>query len=67
MLEFLTYTGAVITAHFTGLIHRGAPLVGVEVRLYPVKDRAVGVLLGSRFIGWAYAPSRRGEVPCGRQ
>jgi hypothetical protein len=56
-MQFITYSDAIVTQHFTGIVHRGRPVLGVEIVMLPTKDRAFGILIGSRWIGWYHGAS----------
>lgn len=55
-MKFLSYTEDTPSVHYTGLIHRGICVLGVEIRLYPKQDRVFAILVWNRWLGLAYPP-----------
>lgn len=54
-MHFLAYhEDEMISNKFTGIIHRGRIICGVDVVWMPQEDRAIGIMLGSLWIGWCY-------------
>jgi len=50
-MMFLLYREDTPSRHYTGLIHRGRCLLGVEFRWLPEQDRAIGLLIFDWWIG----------------
>lgn len=53
-MRFLAYRDEDLSNTFTGIIHRGHIIIGVDVMWTPQEDRAIGIMLGSLWIGWCY-------------
>ena len=53
-MRWLVYRDDVVSIHYTGIVHRGRCIIGVDARWQPVQDRAVGVVFGSLWIGFCY-------------
>ena len=57
-MKFLSHTEDTPSIHYTGIIHRGRCVLGVEIRLYPRPDRVFAILIWDRWIGFAYPPAK---------
>ena len=55
-MKFLHYREDILSTHYTGLIHRGRCVLGVEFRWMPEEDRAIGILIWDYWIGFCAYP-----------
>lgn len=53
-MKFLFYYEDVPSIHYTGIIHRGVCVVGIDWRWLPVEDRAIGLVFWNHWIGWCH-------------
>lgn len=57
-MKFLHYREDTPSMHYTGLINRGRMVLGVEVRLLPMEDRAIGIVIWDYWIGFCAYPQQ---------